>query len=120
LEIKGVMMKKAIDPEEIARLDAESKLRKQKSVELKAWFKQYKSTLKCRLCNENASCCLDFHHRDPKERRFYIGMAIQEKVIKLSKEDIIEEINKCDVLCSNCHRKLHFASRSKDAENELE
>lgn len=43
----------------------------------------------------------DFHHLDPKTKEF-----------NLSKKNIIfekakKELDKCILLCSNCHRKLH-------------
>jgi len=28
--------------------------------------------------------------------------------LNLDKDDILKEINKCEVLCSNCHKKLHY------------
>jgi len=64
-----------------------------------------KSKLGCSRCLENDPVCLDFHHRDSKQKKFNIGKAL---VDGLSEEKIMNEIKKCDVLCSNCHRKLHF------------
>jgi hypothetical protein len=73
---------------------------------LKNWFKEYKKNLSCTLCPENHPATLDFHHRD-KDSKI---MGICDLVARnYSKEHILEEIAKCDVLCSNCHRKLHWA-----------
>ena len=69
----------------------------------KIW-KEYKRGLKCIKCGESHSACLDFHHRNPDEKQFDIGGAFWEKSI----ERVINEITKCDVLCANCHRKLHY------------
>jgi hypothetical protein len=74
------------------------------------WFAEYKSTLKCAKCSENHPACLDFHHENPNTKE----LTVSEMVAKeLSKKRIIEEINKCTVLCSNCHRKLHYEERIK-------
>lgn len=74
------------------------------------WFTEYKSTLKCSRCPENHPSCLEFHHIDPKTKRFEISESINKK-IKL-KEEILEEIKKCEILCSNCHRKLHWKEKN--------
>jgi hypothetical protein len=67
-------------------------------------MRNYKSTLSCKICNESATCCLDFHHRDPSQKEFVLSdMANRGQSIKV----IEKEIAKCIVLCSNCHRKLH-------------
>lgn len=63
-----------------------------------------KSDLSCSKCGENHPAVLDFHHRDPQEKEFSISYAVRS----LSKEKLQKEIEKCDVLCSNCHRKLHY------------
>lgn len=69
------------------------------------WFKQYKSQKKCEFCDENHSSCLDFHHKDPKEKCFNITEAVRSG---RSVKKIEKEIQKCIVLCANCHRKLHW------------
>ena len=73
---------------------------------LTRWFYQYKSTLKCELCEENDSCCLDFHHIENKI--MIVGECAGHG---WSKNRILKEINKCRVLCGNCHRIHHFNNR---------
>ena len=65
--------------------------------------------LKCTQCGEDHIAVLDFHHSDPEQKEFSISRAISDGV-SLSK--IQDEINKCIVLCSNCHRKLHWNERN--------
>lgn len=67
------------------------------------WFKEYKSTLKCEHCSESHPACLDFHHLCDK--KFDLCKAARSGV---SIDNLKLEIAKCEVLCSNCHRKLHY------------
>lgn len=69
------------------------------------WFEQYKSTLKCERCPENHPGCLDFHHVNPEEKE---GTVSQFAGQTYSIKKTLSEIEKCIVLCSNCHRKLHW------------
>lgn len=62
-----------------------------------------RSEKSCVRCGEDDYTCLDFHHIDPKEKDFSIGDAAMYH----SMSDIKKEIEKCVVLCANCHRKLH-------------
>lgn len=43
--------------------------------------------------------CMDFDHRDPKEKTLNIA-----KVYAFGRKRLLDEIKKCDVVCSNCHR----------------
>lgn len=45
---------------------------------------------------------LEFHHRDPSEKDFIVSTARS-----LSWEKVRVELDKCDLLCSNCHRETH-------------
>jgi hypothetical protein len=69
------------------------------------WYKELKSKLKCEECGENHIACLVFHHKDPTKKKFNIAKCIRELT---PKKRILEEIKKCRVLCSNCHRKWHY------------
>ena len=70
----------------------------------KIWLADYKKTLSCETCGENHPACLDFHHIDPSLKEDSINRIKQ----RYSLEYLKKEIEKCKVLCSNCHRKLHW------------
>lgn len=66
-------------------------------------FSEFKSTLKCSHCPENDAVCLEFHHLDPTKKETAIGTVANKWSLKRLKA----EIEKCIVLCANCHRKEH-------------
>lgn len=66
------------------------------------WLNSIKAETGCYFCGETTPVCLDFHHIDPTEKSFTISL-----VMKHSVEEIIEEMQKCAVICANCHRKVH-------------
>lgn len=74
------------------------------SEEISAWFNKLKGTLMCSKCEESDSSCLVFHHVDPTMKRATVASMVRSKS---SKQEILDEIAKCVVLCSNCHFKLH-------------
>jgi predicted HNH restriction endonuclease len=79
--------------------------------EMRNWFKEYKSTLKCLLCSEDCSACLEFHHKD-ENKEFNIGYTASGGRVSFNK--LKAEIEKCVVLCSNCHKKVHAGIKSID------
>jgi len=84
-----------------------------KKTKIRKWIADYKLDKRCERCEENAPECLEFHHLNPSEKSFTIGLAVTQNK-KLS--EIQEEIKKCIVLCKNCHAKLHFQEKlSKSA-----
>lgn len=62
----------------------------------------YKSGIGCKYCNESESACLDFHHPN-NDKESEVSKLISEMKITMARK----ESEKCDILCSNCHRKLH-------------
>ncbi len=71
-------------------------------------FLAFKSRLSCEKCGENHPATLDFHH--------VISHPSNKKIYQLTKNGaydaaIKEIMDKCIVLCSNCHRKHHFEER---------
>jgi hypothetical protein len=46
---------------------------------------------------------LDFHHRNPEEKE----MEMNRSNITKGWDRLISEADKCDLLCSNCHRERH-------------
>lgn len=64
---------------------------------------EYKSKCHCQKCLENRFYLLDFHHKNSNEKSFGIS---KKANVKLS--TLMPEIEKCVVLCSNCHREFHY------------
>ena len=46
----------------------------------------------------------DLHHQDPTQKTMSIG----HDICNVSMERLLEEVEKCTLLCSNCHRLTHF------------
>jgi len=78
---------------------------KKRRLKIALWLHNYKKTLKCTKCGENHPATLDFHHRDPKDK---IGSIAHSSCLGWGMKKLLKEIAKCDVLCANCHRKLHY------------
>lgn len=68
---------------------------------------------KCMRCGYKKSMvALTFHHRNPKEKEFEIGLIKDHTWNK-----ILKELKKCDLLCFNCHMVLHEKLDNKTYEN---
>lgn len=63
----------------------------------------------CSNCGYAKSlAALDFHHLDPSDKKFGIGaFSMKLNCWEKHKEIIQNELDKCILLCANCHRELH-------------
>lgn len=70
---------------------------------IKTWSIEYKGG-KCEKCGyDKCQAALDFHHKNPTEKDF----CISNRNISLHWEEIKKELDKCSLLCANCHREEH-------------
>lgn len=76
--------------------------------EIRAWFQEYKRTLKCNRCPENHPACLDFHHVNGSEKKYTVNEMVTRR---WGRARILKAIEECEVLCANCHRKEHHDER---------
>jgi NMD protein affecting ribosome stability and mRNA decay len=74
---------------------------KEQYFDKRKWFFELKKGLKCEICGFDHPAALDFHHIDPTQKKFAISPN------RHNKKEVLEEIKKCKVLCSNCHRIEH-------------
>jgi DNA-binding CsgD family transcriptional regulator len=59
---------------------------------------------KCVICGyDRCVRALEFHHEDPNEKEFHIS---SYKV--LSWDKLQNELDKCILVCSNCHKEIHY------------
>lgn len=76
------------------------------SEKYKARNKTYVDNLKergCSKCEEVELCTLDFHHLDEDTKVANISKLVHRG----SFDKLLRELNKCVLLCANCHRKVH-------------
>ena len=60
---------------------------------------------RCQTCGESRPATLCFHHRDPSQKE----LKLDGRSFANRKWDTLkEEIDKCDLLCHNCHNMLHY------------
>ena len=66
-------------------------------------FREYKKTLKCNRCGYDDYRALQFHHTDDNKEGTPSVIARFK-----SWENVMKELNKCEVLCANCHQIHHY------------
>ncbi len=68
------------------------------------WFKNVKTAGGgCKICKEDRLVCLDYHHLDEVNKVDTVSNMFR----KYGKGRILKEIDKCILLCANCHRDVH-------------
>lgn len=74
----------------------------------KSYYKRIKEALiqykggKCQICGYNkCNSALEFHHIEPQQKDFSISGGTK------SFENLKPEVDKCILVCANCHREIH-------------
>ena len=64
----------------------------------------------CLICGyDRCPASFDFHHPVPEEK----GFNIASEMGSMTYQALLEETEKCVLLCSNCHRELHYLESLK-------
>lgn len=89
------------------RQEAVERFRKNRKLRLL----EYKGGMKCQRCGYDKPIpdVYEFHHRDPAEKDPSWGKMITNNH---RIESLLAEIDKCDLLCANCHRETHYEMKS--------
>lgn len=70
----------------------------------KEYLDNYKKEHGCSKCEEKRHWVLEFHHINPSNKLAGVSNMCNSYGIK----KIQEEIDKCILVCANCHRDIHY------------
>lgn len=99
-EVKGNKVSGRTNPR-CNKCQSDAVTRRRKKLKLMAL--EYKGDI-CSKCGYNkCNSALEFHHLDPNEKEFSLG----EKGHTMSWNKLKIELDKCILVCSNCHREIH-------------
>ena len=80
-------------------IDRASKRKRELARERTQYLIDFFGTHPCADCGETDPIVLEFDHL--RDKRFAIGPELQNR----NWESVLAEIEKCDVVCANCHRR---------------
>jgi len=69
--------------------------------DMRSLVNDYKKEKGCKYCSENRYWVLEFHHLSEKE------IEVSQLIKYCNIEKLIKEIEKCEVVCANCHKDIH-------------
>lgn len=75
----------------------------------KKYFLDFLGIIGCEICGyDKCLSSLDFHHINTNDKEFKLSNLLADNKSLLELKTIIEiEINKCQVVCKNCHKLIH-------------
>ena len=83
------------------KCNTDAVIKRRKTVKIKAV--EYKGGC-CQKCGyDKCISALEFHHLDPNQKDFHISKSGHSR----SWERVKNELDKCVLLCSNCHKETH-------------
>ena len=63
---------------------------------------------KCLRCNNSFHPNVyDFHHRNPNDKENNLASLLKKERFKMT-DNLKIELDKCELVCSNCHRMIHL------------
>lgn len=73
---------------------------------------------KCEICGYDKLIPLvyDFHHIDPNNKTIEVSKILSKKPL----DELKLEVDKCQLLCANCHRELHYQLHQNQCKKHLE
>lgn len=112
--INGHNGRKYDDPKQYKR-EWTHRNRKKRYTAKQRWIRRRKKNLiikwggKCGLCgiefDGECTSIFDFHHRVPSKKKFCIN---NRTLNRYGIKAVEAEAKKCDLICANCHRMLHW------------
>lgn len=80
---------------------------KQRRKKKQEFFEEWKINKGCQICGYNkCPASLDLHHKEGKD--FRIRQEAFWSAMKHKGERASKELDKCILLCKNCHYELHY------------
>lgn len=108
LGLKGIN-KKIKPTKSWTKCKTEEERKKRKSQNVMNWKQEKKKLLvdykggKCEKCGYNKCiAALEFHHKDPSQKDFALSYN------SFSFDKMKKEVDKCMLVCSNCHKEIHY------------
>lgn len=77
--------------------------------EAREFVRTIKESSKCKICGDCRWYVLDFHHI--RNSFLFISNMVQNGS---SIQRIRKEIDKCEILCANCHREVHYRLNNEE------
>ena len=85
------------------RRDNLNRQAKERRIRNRNFIHEYKLSIGCQICGYKKTYhALEFHHKDGNDKKYQISL-----MKTLSIDTIKKEIEKCMVVCANCHREIH-------------
>lgn len=72
---------------------------------VRAWYKDLKENAACIICGFAHPAAIEFHHEDPKEKRYTLSFMVHNGFDLAS---VKKEFAKTVPLCKNCHAIEHW------------
>jgi 5-methylcytosine-specific restriction endonuclease McrA len=83
-------------------LERAQRRREKLRLEFRTKMLKYLSGKSCSVCGESDIRVLELDHIDPSQKRFTISQAVR---LGYKWSEVLAEIQKCQILCANCHKK---------------
>ena len=75
---------------------------KQSRLIRRQWLINYLEDKACKTCGESDPVVLEFNHINPKDKFKGVGELVHQGTL----DQLMTEVDKCEILCANCHKRV--------------